>query len=96
MHHRFKQYPNSLRRHRKAAGLRQREVASALGLKTPERITKWENGKAVPKPWSLLKLASLYRVPPQELFDEMYRPIPASSSSFTAEAAAEGGIMKDA
>jgi len=74
-------YPNSLRRHRKAAGLRQREVARALNLNGCERISKWENGAAVPKPRSLLMLAALYRVPPQELFDEMYPPIPTSVSS---------------
>jgi transcriptional regulator with XRE-family HTH domain len=72
MYHQFKQYPNSLRRHRKAAGLRQHEVAHALGLNGCERISKWENGAAIPKPNSLMRLASLYRVSPQELFGEMY------------------------
>lgn len=75
-------YPNSLRKYRKAAGLRQREVAIALGLNGCERISKWENGAAIPKIRSLFHLAILYRVPPQELYDEMYQSIlnPASSS----------------
>ncbi len=88
-------YPNSLRRHRKSAGLRQREVARALGLKTPERISKWENGAVLPKPWSLMKLAVLYHVPPQELFNEMYRLIPTSPSSSTADAVSEVGIQEE-
>lgn len=89
-------YPNSLRRHRKNAGLRQREVARTLGLKTPERISKWENGAALPKPWSLMKLAVLYHVPPQELFDEMYRFTSTSPSSPTSVAASEGHILEAA
>ena len=66
-------YPNSLRTHRKAAGLRQREVARLLGLNGTERISKWENGHAVPQMKSLFRLAALYRVRPQELYDELYR-----------------------
>jgi transcriptional regulator with XRE-family HTH domain len=79
-------YPNSLRKHRKAAGLRQREVAVALGLNGTERISKWENGHAIPKGRSLFLLAMLYRVPPQQLFNEMYEGRPSS------EAVSEAGI----
>ena len=74
-------YPNSLRKHRKKAGLRQQEVAHALGLNTCERISKWENGHSIPTLWSLFKLAMLYRVSPQELYDEMYQSIANSSAS---------------
>jgi transcriptional regulator with XRE-family HTH domain len=72
MYHKFKQYPNSLRKHRRNVGLRQEEVAKALGLNTPERISKWENGHSIPALWSLFRLAALYRVPPHELYDELY------------------------
>jgi len=81
MYHKFKQYPNSLRKHRKNAGLRQEEVAKALGLHTPERISKWENGHSVPTLQSLFRLAALYRVSPQDLFDEMYRRASESAST---------------
>lgn len=73
MYHKFKQYPNSLRKHRKNAGLRQFEVARHLGLSNCERISKWENGRATPVLWTLFQLAALYHVSPQELYDELYR-----------------------
>lgn len=85
-------YPNSLRRYRKAAGLRQREVARALGLNGCERISKWENGAAIPKIKSLFHLAILYRVSPQELYDEMYQSILDPISSSTTETVSEAGI----
>jgi transcriptional regulator with XRE-family HTH domain len=72
----MKTYPNSLRKHRKAAGLRQQEVACALGLSSIERISKWENGHSIPRGRSLLRLAVLYHVPPQQLFNEVYQSTP--------------------
>ena len=74
-------YPNSLRKHRKNTGMRQREVARALGLNTTERISKWENGHSIPALSSLFRLAMLYHVSPQELYDEMYHSIATSSVS---------------
>lgn len=85
MHHTFKQYPNSLRKHRKNAGLRQRDVARALKLSNCERISKWENGKAVPILWTLFQLAALYHVSPQELYDEMYRKSIAPASDIPSD-----------
>lgn len=76
----IQKYPNSLRRHRKAAGLRQHEVARALGLNTCERISKWENGHSIPALRSLFRLAMIYHVPPQDLYDEMYRRSITSTS----------------
>lgn len=79
-----KQYiPNSLRTHRKAAGLRQRDVARALGLASTDRISRWENGVAVPHLKNLFGLAILYHVSPQELYSELYGSIlnPASLQS---------------
>jgi transcriptional regulator with XRE-family HTH domain len=79
----LQKYPNSLRKHRKSAGLRQHEVARALGLNTCERLSKWENGHSIPALWSLFRLDMLYHVPPQELYDEMYRSIANPSASVT-------------
>lgn len=89
MYHKFKQYPNSLRKHRKNAGLRQREVARLLGLKTPERLSRWENGSAKPMPKSLLLLAEIYQVPAQDLFSEIWGFTLASVSASTDEAPLE-------
>jgi transcriptional regulator with XRE-family HTH domain len=71
-------YPNPLRKYRKAAGLRQHEVACALGLSSIERISKWENGHSIPKGRSLYQLAVLYGVPPQQLFSEIYQSPPVA------------------
>ena len=73
----MKTYPNSLCKHRKAAGLLQIEVAHALGLGTIERISKWENGHSIPRGQSLFQLALLYGVPSQQLFSEIYQSSPA-------------------
>ena len=73
----IQKYPNSLRKHRKAAGLRQHEVARALKLTTCERISKWENGHSVPALCSLFRLAMLYHVSLQDLYDKMYQIIQA-------------------
>jgi len=88
----IQKYPNSLRKHRKAAGLRQHEVARHLGLNTCERLSKWENGHSIPALWSLFRLAMIYHVPPQKLYDEMYRSI-ANPSVSTVETSSEVGIQ---
>jgi transcriptional regulator with XRE-family HTH domain len=69
-------HSNTLHSHRKAAGLRQHEVARALGLNGSERISKWENGYSVPREKTLFRLAGLYHVPPQQLFREVYGTTP--------------------
>ena len=88
-------YPNSLRKYRKAAGLRQHEVARALGLNGCERISKWENGAAIPKIKSLFHLAILYGVSPQELYDQVYQSILTPPSSSTSELVSEVGIPEE-
>jgi transcriptional regulator with XRE-family HTH domain len=85
-------YPNSLRKYRKAVGLRQCDVARALGLNCCERISKWENGAAIPKIKSLFHLAILYKVSPQELYDEMYQSILNPASVSMTEAVSRVGI----
>jgi len=35
---------NAMRKHRKARGLKQKEVAQVLGLKTVSAVSRWENG----------------------------------------------------
>lgn len=87
------QYPNSLRRYRKAAGLRQHDVARLIGLGgSTERISKWENGAAVPHIKSLFRLAIVLKASPQELYDKMYETIVNPASSSKCEAVSEAGI----
>ncbi len=67
--------PNSLRAHRQKAGLRQSDVAWSLGLGSTDRISRWENGLAVPHIPNLFRLAALYKTTPQELYAETWKAI---------------------
>lgn len=49
-------------------GYSQRQVAKRLGMKSPGRISQWENGWRVPSIRNLLKLSILYRT----LVDNLY------------------------
>lgn len=60
--------PNRLRKHRILAGYSQKDVADILGMKSTSRISKWEQGTALPSLEYLLKLSILYHV----LCDELY------------------------
>ena len=73
-------YPNSLRRYRKAAGMRQLDVACALGLNGCERISKWENGAADPNVDNLFRLLVLYKVTPRELYPGKWQAMENPSS----------------
>jgi transcriptional regulator with XRE-family HTH domain len=63
--------PNKLRFHREQAGLTQKAVADVLGLDCRDRISRWENGVAMPSITNLCRLAEIYRVMPQELYPEL-------------------------
>jgi transcriptional regulator with XRE-family HTH domain len=60
--------PNNLKECRKKAGLTQYDVMIKLGLKSMDRISKWERGRKYPSVPNLLKLSSLYQVDPKELY----------------------------
>lgn len=70
-----KQYPNNLREFRVRAGLRQIDVAKRLGLDCADRLSRWENGLAVPNVVNLLKLAVIYDATPQQIFSQLYNSI---------------------
>ena len=89
-------YPNSLREHRKAAGLRQHEVAKALGLKSTDRISRWENGAAVPHIKNLFHLAVILKTSPQVLYDKMYEAIVNPNSSSTSEVVPKADMRVEA
>ena len=61
-------HPNLLRKYRKVRGLSQKKVAQILGLKSSSRISRWENGSAVPSLSNAMRLAALYRVMVDALF----------------------------
>jgi DNA-binding XRE family transcriptional regulator len=71
MHTRKEIVPNNLKEHRIRCGYTQKEVATILGFATEERICLWEKGKNIPNLINLLKLASLYRASPMQLYPEL-------------------------
>jgi len=71
----FERVPNSLRKYRKKRGLKQKDVAEILGLKSTSIISRWERGFVLPKPVNVFKLASLYRTITEALFSDLVRSV---------------------
>jgi transcriptional regulator with XRE-family HTH domain len=67
----MRRIPNSLRKYRKASGLRQKDVARLLGLKSPSLISRWEKGVSLPKLSNLFKLALIYGTMVDALFMDL-------------------------
>lgn len=63
--------PNCLRKYRRAAGFKQKDVACMLGLKGSGVISGWESGLHTPKLESLFKLAILYRTMVDSLYIDL-------------------------
>ncbi len=72
-----KNIPNSLRKYRRARGLKQKEVAELLGLKGSSMISRWEKGAVLPKALNLFKLAALYRTMVDGLFIDPLKRVKA-------------------
>ena len=64
-------YNNTLKEHRIKHGLRQVDVTHFLGFTGTDRISFWEQGKALPSLPNLFKLCVLYRVSPFELYSDL-------------------------
>jgi len=71
----FKRVPNSLRKYRKMRGLKQKDVAEILGLKSTSIISRWERGFVLPKPMNIFKLTALYRTMTDALFIDLLRSV---------------------
>jgi len=59
---------NSLRKHRKLMGYKQKDVALLMHLKDTSHISRWEKGLSLPSSNNLLKLSIIYRTFPNELY----------------------------
>jgi len=64
--------PNTLREHRKKAGLTVMEVARALGFTSAERISAWEKGQSYPHITNLAKLSKLFGVQVHALYQNLF------------------------
>ena len=60
-----------LKEYRLKSNLTQRQVSSYLGFNSEDRISRWEQGKALPNLKNLLKLATLFDVQPKELYPDL-------------------------
>lgn len=64
-------YTNNLRELRKAKGMLQIEVAQLLGHLNSDRMSDWEKGYGMPSVANLFKLATVYGVAAEELYQEI-------------------------
>ncbi len=67
--------PNLLRKYRRARGLKQKEVAKILNLKSQSRISRWEKGLCLPSFRNVVRLSLVYRVMVDAIFSDLYRSI---------------------
>jgi transcriptional regulator with XRE-family HTH domain len=66
---------NNLRDIRVSLGLKQTDVAAMLGHASADRISHWEKGAAFPGMVNLFKLSLIYRVPPEQLYADLYKSL---------------------
>jgi transcriptional regulator with XRE-family HTH domain len=71
----FKKVPNNLRKYRKAVGLKQKDVAKILNLKSAGMICRWEKGACLPTLSNAIRLAGIYCVLVDALFFPLIRLI---------------------
>jgi len=71
----FKKIPNCLRKYRKAVGLKQKDVAEILNLKSAGMISRWEKGICLPSLVNAVKLSGTFGVLVDALFFPLIRLI---------------------
>ena len=64
-----------MRKYRIASGLKQKDVARKMGLRSPSRISRWEKGESIPNIVNLFKLAIIYHVMIDALFIVLIRSL---------------------
>jgi len=71
----IKKIPNNLRRYRKAVGLKQKDVAEILNLRSAGMISRWEKSVCLPSLTNVIKLSGIYSVLVDALFFPLIRLI---------------------
>jgi len=71
MEHKGRYIPNNLSRYRKMHGYKQDDVLALIGLKSTNRLSRWEKGKTMPSARNLLKLSILYHTLPDQLYSDL-------------------------
>lgn len=65
--------PNRLRKYRRLAGYKQKDVAQILNLRCTNRLSRWEQGRSLPSLSNVLKLSALYKTLVEELYSELLK-----------------------
>lgn len=60
--------PNNLKEYRLKVNLTQKQVAKLIGVNSEERVCHWEKGNNVPSALNLVKLCTLYKTEPKNLY----------------------------
>lgn len=68
-------FPNSLKKHRRIAGLTQVQVAAILELGNSTNISLWEKGKYLPNVKQLFQLCVIYNTSPEHLFGTLFQEV---------------------
>lgn len=71
----YKKIPSNLRKYRRALGLKQKQVAKILNLKSAGMISRWERGVCLPSLLNAIKLSGIYCVLVDALFFPLIRLI---------------------
>lgn len=64
---------NYIWKHRKRAGLAQKQVAHLLGCADHTQFSKWERSEKLPNLQNALKLSYILQTPLESLFGDLYR-----------------------
>ena len=64
--------PNNLRALRKAAGMRQQDLAGQLGSISIDCISRWEKGLTYPHLTTLGQLCQFFKVSPADLYPDLF------------------------
>ena len=67
-----------LKEYRNKAGLNQLSVAIKLGYSSPQFISNWERGLAMPPLQTMKKLLQIYKIPKKNLIGVLLREIKKS------------------
>jgi len=72
MEHTGRYIPNNLKKYREMHGYKQEQVTHLLGIKSTNRLSRWEKGIVMPSAQNLFKLSILYHTLPNQLYADIF------------------------
>jgi transcriptional regulator with XRE-family HTH domain len=67
----YKNKPNCLRKFRKESGYTQKQVSELIGIGNTSMISRWEQGRVLPNPPNIFRLAIVYRTMADALYIDL-------------------------